>query len=150
MFGFLRKVAMPFRRLSDVINRLPLAGKLLLRPVLLSVYTAPQSEKFHSIFIALVVLVLMIAGHYWQLILGWNVYIESHSILCKAIGLSFSIVNALVVYSQTILSLRVVWQIWSPPRRNIIRWVPKSYSFEYQMFCLAITLAGQFIFALAR
>lgn len=151
MARVLRKATKPFRRLSDVINKLPLAGKLATKPILFWAYKATTwEEKLVRISLALLFLVFFIVFHYFQLEIGWEVYTKSSMIALQAIGIIYVVVNAAVIYTQGILSLRLLRVVVRSSQRNPCRLQYKPYSLGYAMLSLVATFGGQAVFATAK
>lgn len=146
-----KKVTKPFRYISDAINKLPLAGKLAIKPTLFWAYKATtRKEKFIRISLALLLLIILIFFHYIQMESGWEIYIKTQVVVLQVIGITYAVVNAAVIYTQGVLSLRVLKIVSRSPKRSPCRLHCKPYSFGYVMLCGVVTFGGQVIFGIAQ
>ena len=148
----LRKTTRPFRRLSDTINKLPLVGKFAICPALFWAYTAPsQKQKLARISVALLLLAVLIFFHYVQMKLGWGLYTRSSLVAVRAVGMVYLTVNALVIYTHCVLSLRLMGLACRSYHYNnrYKRRLP-SYTFAYFSLCMAVTFGGQAAFTLTN
>jgi hypothetical protein len=80
----IRKPWKLFRRLSDLVNVLPLAGKIGIRPVLLALYVAPANKRFRNFVIALAYLMLMVWGALFPIYNGLDTLSSKYSTACAS------------------------------------------------------------------
>lgn len=147
MVHVLRTILRPFRHLSDMINKLPLSGKFFVRRILFWAYTSTPDRKMRNTLLALLVLVALIFFHSSQMVMGWDLYSKTSLVFAQIVGITYGILNALVIYSHCILSIRLVgmarrsYQHCSYRRRQT-----SLRSTTYMLFCFVVTLGGQIVF----
>lgn len=153
MSHVIRKTTRPLRRLSDYVNKLPLAGKLFIRPIMFLACAGPPNQRIARASLALLLLAIMIYAHYSQMTMGWETYTRSSFIFTQTIGLAYATVNALVVYTHCVLSLRLIRMAWKSSKYR----KSKNYRLRltpltpmHTFLCFTITLGGQAVFLVSR
>ncbi|PIR97760.1 MAG: hypothetical protein COT89_03225 [Candidatus Colwellbacteria bacterium CG10_big_fil_rev_8_21_14_0_10_42_22] len=148
---YVRMAVRPFRKLSDYINKLPLAGKLAIAPVVFRAYTAPKGQRLSRFLMAVALLLVMIVGHYRQVLLGLELYTNGAP-WAQSIGLIYAAVNILVVYTQAVILIRVLARIrrLARMRNTTTRRTYKGFSPAHKVACFAVTLGGQIVFLLSQ
>ena len=141
-----------FRKISDLINKLPLAGKLWLRPALHAVYRADYTTKKYKAVLAYGLLTLFIFAHGFQAILGYELFQKDINLGVNIIGASYGIVNALVTYTQIVLIIRLSNHLRkfyeSEKYRNVrIKKMPEYKNYILEVITpIVVTLGGQILF----
>ncbi len=148
MFSVLRETWKLLKRLSIFVNSLPLGGKLNIRKYLYSAYSGSPEQRLTKSLFAIFILIVMILGHGVQVIMGLALMNKGVSLPVTLVGLSYMVVNAMVVYTQCILFIRLIIHLIRFRNRGYSVINPKPYSFGYQLLCMVVTLGGQIVFGL--
>jgi|JI10StandDraft_1071094.scaffolds.fasta_scaffold00688_20 hypothetical protein len=134
---------------TKVINKLPFAGKIVIRPVLLSYYSEiDRRAKYVKFIFVFCILLLFVIGHIYQGYLVIDFFL-SYNKANRLFALIYAILNFSIAYSQIVLLLRSIIHLLSwrkspayhPPNRKI-----KFYSNRYLIFSLVITVTIQLLF----
>ena len=137
------------RATSSWINRLPLAGKITLRPMLLNVYCETQrSKKYWKILGICSFLLFFIYMHWLQALMGWTGYIHQSNVAWGIICLVYAGLNILVCYTQTVLFFRALSHTVRFARGRIpknVKHTFPSYSTLYKALCFVVTMTGQIV-----
>jgi hypothetical protein len=145
------KIIRFFRISSNWVNRLPFAGKLSLRPVVLAVYTADKKTKKLKALGAFLLLSLFIVAHSSQVQLGVRGYSNHDLIPIKGFFLIYALANVLVTYTQCIIFSRLLVHLFRSKdkrSRHLSSGIFQEYRPSYALTCILVTLGGQVIFGL--
>jgi hypothetical protein len=136
------------RRLTIWMGRLPLAGKLTIRPLLFDIYTATSRKKrivWYIVFMAVIVLSLI--GHGAQAQMGLEAFQFHSPLWARAYSVLYACVNSCVVVVHAYLGYRTT-RFLQRGRYPKSRRQYTHHSGGETATAFLVTMAGQLTFAL--
>lgn len=127
------------RTYFSVISRLPLAGKLAIRPVYLS--TNPK-RRYTNYAVLINTLLLYSVGHLYQAVIGATFLWFDAPLWVKALGVAYAVINGSVVLFHIYLGARVTRFLFKKRYPKTER-APKSFSASEALWMVGVTLGGQ-------
>ncbi|MDP2918313.1 MAG: hypothetical protein Q8N68_02345, partial [bacterium] len=97
----------PFKRIFVLISKLPLAGKLPIKPLFSLAYTSRGTAKLRLVILSSSLLGLFILGHFYQALLAWRLFDKIDYLCLKTFLILYGIVNVCAVYVQVFLITRI-------------------------------------------
>jgi len=139
-----------FKIASKLIGRLPLCGRLAIKPLLIKTYSASGTEKKSLVFASYLLLTFFVLMHFLQAKLGYDLFCSKTNIAIQLFMLLYATINVLVTYAQFFLLCRL--SIHCLKNRNMFRggYVHKpfnsNFSFAQTAVFLVVTMSGQIMF----
>ena len=131
------------------VNRLPLAGKLAIRPFIFSLYQSTTKKERRRRYLSVLILFgFLFCTHVYQAWSGFRVFSFNAPIWAKAIGGLYALVNASVVVAQVSLLIRATRFFWKGafPRTKYRQC--RLFSSSEALTMMVVTLGGQIVFGL--
>ncbi len=134
------------RRFTGWVGKWPLAGKVVIKPLVFNVYCSrSEGERRENFCFCVVVLGFLILAHGYQAWLGYNALNFDAPIWAKVISAGYLAINASVVVAQIDVLYRVIKYftkgVYLRGRKSY-----REYTAEEKRWMMGITLGGQIIF----
>ena len=133
---------------SKLIGQLPLAGKLMIRPMLFSVYLSTnKTQRNLNYAFALVLLLFLVWAHSYQAVSGIEALFISPPLWAKSISALYASVNIGVTIVQAYLCFKLTHFVFRARLTRTRKFIP-DYTLIEVLTMLTVTLGGQIVFAL--
>lgn len=133
----------PFRRASDLVNKLPFIGKFSVRPILIWAYQAPPDERILRVLLAIAFLLFFITAHANQAFQALRIASLSEVLVFKAFAYSYATANTLVVYTQVFLLFRLMLRVTRFEKVYVKPLAGPRLDYKHFIVCLVFTGIGQ-------
>jgi hypothetical protein len=139
-----------FKIIAKQISKLPLCGRLMIKPLLYNTYGASGYKKIVLVVLSYVVLIGLVLGHSYQANLGYTFFCNNEHVVTKVFMLLYMIVNILVTYVQLFLCYRLFVhcikqrEMFKQHTEDIHKFI--GFTPVQVMLMTFITLSGQIMF----
>ena len=132
--------------LAKLIGTLPLAGKMVIRPLVFHLYQSPSTEQRSQNYARLILLLVLLAIlHLVQMSLGIEAVLCTSPMWAKVVSVLYAIANFCVALTQVQLSFRATgfYRKGSYPQKKRGY---KKYSTQQELHMIIVTIGGQIVF----
>ena len=139
------------KTLSFWINKLPLSGKLGIRPTMFAVYAEKSfKKKLVKSLAAYFILIMFVIGHSIQAKMGYDaLQVQRHFLINFFCGM-YALVNVLVTFTQVVLTVRLTAHLIRSFSQEALfshKITLYDFSWGHKLLAASVTIGGQLLFS---